>query len=81
VPTGADRHPQVPTCADRDRRGQRLRGAVPPVPRGFVGTKFAVQGYSEDRFNKCISRGSLLDQGGFPVLRYLLQAFSRTYSV
>jgi hypothetical protein len=47
VPTGADRHLKVPTCADRDRRGRRLRGAIPPVPRGFVGTKFAVQGYSE----------------------------------
>jgi hypothetical protein len=47
VPTGADRHTRVPTCADWDRRGRGLRGAVPPVPRGFVGTKFAVQGYSE----------------------------------
>jgi hypothetical protein len=47
VPAGADRHSKVPTCADRDRRGRRLRGAVPPVPRGFVGTKFAIQGYSE----------------------------------
>jgi hypothetical protein len=47
VPTGADRHMKVPTCADRDRRGRRLRGAVPPVPRGFVDTKFAVQGYFE----------------------------------
>jgi hypothetical protein len=47
VPTGADRHPQVPTCTDRGCRGRGLRGAVPPVPRGFVGTKFAVQGYSE----------------------------------
>jgi hypothetical protein len=47
VPTGADRHLKVPTCADLDRRGRRLRGAVPPVPRGFVGTEFAVQGYFE----------------------------------
>jgi hypothetical protein len=47
MPTGADRQLMVPTCADRDRRGRRLRGAVPPVPRGFVGTKFAVQGYSK----------------------------------
>jgi hypothetical protein len=47
MPTGADRQLMVPTCADRDRRGRRLRGAVPPVPRGFVGTKFAVQGYAE----------------------------------
>jgi hypothetical protein len=43
-----DRHPQVPTCADRGCRGRRLRGAVPPVPRGRVGTKFAVQGHSEE---------------------------------
>jgi hypothetical protein len=39
---------QVPTCTDRGCRGRWLRGAVPPVPRGFVGTKFAVQGYSEE---------------------------------
>jgi hypothetical protein len=54
VPTGADRHTRVPTCADRDRRGQRLRGAVPPVPRDFVGTKFAVRGYSEMLSNQAM---------------------------
>jgi hypothetical protein len=53
VPTSADRHLQVPTCADRVCRGRRLRGAVPPIPRGFVGTKFAFHGYSEDVVQSC----------------------------
>jgi hypothetical protein len=53
---GADRCRPAPKGADKCRgcRGRRLRGAVPPAPRGFVGTKFAVQGYSEGTFHRVI---------------------------
>jgi hypothetical protein len=48
---GTDRCRPAPTGADKCRPGPSgpgaARGAVPPVPRGFVGTRFAVQGYSE----------------------------------